>query len=106
MDLRLQDKVILVTDGAKGIGAAIVKASAAESAKVVQAVGNLGKLDARRSNDKVGLEHGNLSDHLGSLRRNLGHDYSMAHYALSKGPHTAGHLLVVGGNVHLHRGLT
>jgi L-fucose dehydrogenase len=35
MDLRLQDKVILVTGGAKGIGAAIVRACAAENAKVV-----------------------------------------------------------------------
>jgi L-fucose dehydrogenase len=35
MDLRLQDKVILVTGGAKGIGAAIVRTCAAENAKVV-----------------------------------------------------------------------
>jgi len=115
MDSRLQDKVILVTGGAKWIGAAIRRACAAESAKVVRAVGNFGKLDAVVNagvNDKVGLEHGNPNDYLGSLQRNLVHDYSMANYALpylkgSKGPHTTGqHLFVDGGYVHLDRGLT
>lgn len=32
MDLELKDKVVLVTGGAKGIGAAIVKAATAEGA--------------------------------------------------------------------------
>ena len=32
MDLQLENKVVLVTGGAKGIGAAIVRASAAEAA--------------------------------------------------------------------------
>ena len=32
MDLQLKDKVILVTGGAKGIGAAIVRACSAEGA--------------------------------------------------------------------------
>ncbi len=32
MDLHLKDKVVLITGGAKGIGAAIVRAVAAESA--------------------------------------------------------------------------
>jgi L-fucose dehydrogenase len=32
MDLQLKDKVVLVTGGAKGIGAAIVRAAAAEGA--------------------------------------------------------------------------
>ena len=35
MDLQLQDKVIIVTGGSKGIGAAAVKSFAAEGAKVV-----------------------------------------------------------------------
>ena len=35
MDLQLQDKVVLVTGGAKGIGAAAVRSFAAEGAKVV-----------------------------------------------------------------------
>ena len=54
-------------------------------------VGNFGKLDALVNNagvnDKVGLEHGNPNDYLGSLQRNLVHYYSMAHYAL---PHLKG----------------
>lgn len=115
MDLRLQDNVILVTGGAKGIGTAIVRACAAESAKVVQAVGTFLKLDAVVNagvNDKVGIEHGSPNDYLGSLQRNLVHDYSMANYALpylkgSKGPHTTGQRwLVDRGCVHLDRGLT
>jgi NAD(P)-dependent dehydrogenase (short-subunit alcohol dehydrogenase family) len=34
MDLQLQDKAIIVTGGAKGIGAAAVRAFAAEGARV------------------------------------------------------------------------
>jgi len=34
-------------------------------------------------NDKVGLEQGNPGDYVASLKRNLVHYYSMAHYALS-----------------------
>ena len=53
------------------------------SQAVEQAVGNFGKLDALVNNagvnDKVGLEHGNPNDYLGSLQRNLVHYYSMAH---------------------------
>jgi L-fucose dehydrogenase len=113
MDLRLQDKVILVTGGAKGTGTAIVRACAAESAKVVQAVGNFDKLDAVVNagvNDKVGLEHGSPDDFLDHFS-NLVHDYSMANYALpylkgSKGPHTTGQgWLADRGCVHLDRGL-
>ncbi len=61
------------------------------SQAVEQAVGNFGKLDALVNNagvnDKVGLEHGNPNDYLGSLQRNLVQYYSMAHYAL---PHLKG----------------
>ena len=45
-----------------------------------------GRLDALVNNagrnDKVGLEEGNPSEYVESLKRNLVHYYSMAHYAL------------------------
>jgi L-fucose dehydrogenase len=123
LDLQLQDKVILVTGGAAGIGAAIVRAAAGENAipviidrdeeagkrlrseisrcgqivselsdpqqcssAVAQAVTKFGRIDALVNNagvnDKVGLEHGNPEAYVESLRRNLVHYYSMAHYAL------------------------
>lgn len=127
MDLQLKDKVIIVTGGAKGIGAAIVRtcvqegaipvvvdrdAEAAEKLRgdlgtadsrfgfmiadledtescersVSQAVERFGRLDALVNNagrnDKIGLEQGNPSEYVASLRRNLVHYYSMGHYAL------------------------
>jgi L-fucose dehydrogenase len=127
MDLQLKDKVVIVTGGAKGIGAAIVRECAAEGAvpvivgrdgdvaeelqgelkksgarcgvitvelgtsesceqSVAKTVKEFGRLDALVNNagrnDKVGLEEGNPSEYVESLKRNLVHYYSMAHYAL------------------------
>jgi L-fucose dehydrogenase len=123
LDLQLKDKVILVTGGAKGIGAAIVRALAGESAipiiidrdaeagkrlhseipgsglivselsqppqcatAVEQAATKFGRIDALVNNaglnDKVGLEHGSPEAYVESLRRNVVHYYSMAHYSL------------------------
>lgn len=123
MDLQLKDKVVLVTGGAKGIGAAIVRSLAAESAIAViidrdgdaakrlqseipgsevivselsqprlcasaveQAVKKFGRIEALVNNaglnDKVGLEHGSPEQYIESLRRNVVHCYSMAHYSL------------------------
>jgi L-fucose dehydrogenase len=123
LDLQLKDKVVLVTGGAKGIGAAIVRSLAAESAIAViidrdgdaakrlqseipgsevivselsqprlcasaveQAVKKFGRIEALVNNaglnDKVGLEHGSPEQYIESLRRNVVHCYSMAHYSL------------------------
>jgi L-fucose dehydrogenase len=127
MDLQLKDKVVIVTGGAKGIGAAIVRACTAEGAipvivdrdgaageklqgelktlgaacevitleletadhcseSVERTVATFGRIDALVNNagrnDKVGLEHGSPDEYLASLKRNLVHYYSMAHYAL------------------------
>jgi L-fucose dehydrogenase len=123
LDLQLKDKVVLVTGGAKGIGAAIVRSLAAESAIAViidrdgeaakqlqseipgcevivselspsqlcasaveQAVKKFGRIDGLVNNaglnDKVGLEHGSPEEYIESLRQNVVHCYSMAHYSL------------------------
>jgi len=126
--LDLQLKVVVVTGGASGIGAAIVRTCVAEGAlpvtvdrnaqacsaleaelkkagakcgfisveledpksceqAVAQTVRDFGRIDALVNNagrnDKVGLEQGNPADYVASLKRNLVHYYSMAHYALS-----------------------
>ena len=127
MNLQLKDKVVLITGGAKGIGAATahligeeggipvivdrdtqagnglcdklrlsgmrcsmigveLNSAASCSQAVEEAVREFGQLDALINNagfnDRVGLEHGSPEQYLGSLRRNLLHYYSMAHYAL------------------------
>jgi len=127
MNLQLKDKVVLITGGAKGIGAATTRligeeggvpvivdrdtpagnrlcdelrqtgvrcsmigvelSSAANCAHAVEhAVQEFGQLDALINNagvnDRVGLEHGDPEQYLGSLQRNLLHYYSTAHYAL------------------------
>ena len=127
MNLQLRDKVVLITGGAKGIGAATARALAAEQAIVVivdrdtdsgeslrselaqsgartsfiasdltspdqsrQAVNQCGtecgRIDSLINNagvnDRVGLEHGDPEQYVGSLQRNLLHYYNMAHYAL------------------------
>jgi len=127
MDLELKDKVVLVTGGAKGIGAAISRTCAQEGAVAVavdrdaqacqqlhdqlaalglgisfiamdvssaencraivqQTIATFGQVDALVNNaginDRVGLEHGDPREFLGSLERNLLHYYSMAHYLL------------------------
>ena len=141
MDLQLKDKVIIVTGGAKGIGAATVRACAAEGAiltivdrdadagRQMQAelqsnsavcqviatelaspehclqavegtVKKFGRLDALVNNagrnDKVGLEHGNPEEYVESLRRNLLHYYSMAHYALPHLKRSRGAIVNIG----------
>jgi L-fucose dehydrogenase len=128
MDLQLNNRVVLVTGGAKGIGAAIVKTCVQEGAIAVavdrdrtagkklqdelrtqslqshfltidlssaedcqaavqQTIDSCGRIDALINNaginDKVGLEHGNPTDFISSLQRNLLHFYNMAHYSLA-----------------------
>ena len=127
MDLGLQDKVVLITGGAEGIGRAITEACIHEGAipvivnagspevekfvdslkagstrfeiitalldqpetckgAVEEALQRCGRLDALVNNagvnDKVGLESGDPEGFLSSIKRNLWHYYSMAHYAL------------------------
>ncbi len=126
MDLGLEDRVIVVTGGASGIGEAITRACMDEGAKVVvvsrvsehvqqflqemkeesrcdfveaqlanptecrQAIDYIerkhGRIDGlvnnAGANDGIGLEHGDPERFLESLRQNLVHYYSMAHYAL------------------------
>ena len=141
MDLQLKDKVIVVTGGAKGIGAAIVHTFAAEGAipvivdrdadagaqlqkelktigtacglittdlssatncseAVEQTVTTFGRIDALVNNagrnDKVGLEHGNPEEYIASLKRNLVHYYSMAHYALPHLKRSRGAIVNIG----------
>ena len=94
MDLQLQDKVVLLTGGAKAIGAAIIKTCAQEGAdRHAQASRfrrqeNHGRdrIDALVNdagiNDKIALEQGWPWAFLTSLERNLLHYYKMAHSAL------------------------
>ncbi len=109
MDLNLKAKIVVVTGGAKGIGAAIARAAAAEgaipviidrdpdAAHLLQSelslsdpiIAELSTAEACYSsvrnagvNDKVGLEHGSPDQYVQSLGRNLLHYYNMAHYAL------------------------
>jgi L-fucose dehydrogenase len=136
MDLQLKDKVVLVTGGAKGIGAAITRICAQEGAIVVavdrdaqacqqlelsahglqisfivmdissadnckaiveQVIATFDRIDALVNNaginDKVGLEHGDPQEFLGSLERNLLHYYNMAHYALPHLKRTRGSIV-------------
>jgi L-fucose dehydrogenase len=141
MDLQLKDKVVIITGGAKGIGAAIVHACAAEGAIPVivgrdaeagkqlqselkrtnatcglitvelstaesctqsmeQTLKQFGRIDALVNNagrnDKVGLEHGSVSEYVASLNRNLVHYYGMAHYALPHLKRSRGAIVNVG----------
>ncbi len=141
MDLGLKDKVIIVTGGAKGIGAAIVHACGAEGAipvivdrdaqageqlqnelhkrgvacemfnvnleiaehcaqSIEETVRKFGRIDGLVNNagrnDKVGLEHGSLSEYVESLQRNLVHYYSMAHYALPHLKRSRGTIVNIG----------
>lgn len=137
MDLQIKDKVVLVTGGAKGIGAAIVRAAAAEGAipviidrdgetgkrlqseiagselivselsqpqhcvsAVEQAVTKFGRIDALVNNaglnDKVGLEYGSPEAYVESLRRNVVHCYSMAHYSLPYMKNVKGSIVNIG----------
>jgi L-fucose dehydrogenase len=110
MDLGLGGKVVVVTGGAGGIGAAVVRALAAEGAvpaivdresggvvaelaepgacqRAVRAVmERFGRIDALVNNagvnDGVGLATGDPERFVLSLRRNLTHYYEMAHFAL------------------------
>jgi L-fucose dehydrogenase len=126
VDLGLKDRVIIVTGGASGIGAAITRACIDEGAVVVvvsrisehvkyflyqmkeesrcdfveaqladpkqchHAVDYIarkyGRIDGlvnnAGANDSVGLANGDPERFLESLRQNLVHYYSMAHYAL------------------------
>jgi L-fucose dehydrogenase len=127
VDLGLRDKVVIVTGGGFGIGAAISHALAAESAvpviinndgdaiqanlevmrragqrfgfvpmwldtpescksAVERVLAEFGRVDALVNhigvNDHVGLEHGTPEKFLESVKRNMWHYYSMAHYCL------------------------
>ena len=141
MDLQLKDKVVIVTGGAKGIGAAIVHALTSEGAipvvvdrdaeagkrlqselqnnnsnctlinvdvetpescsqSIEQTLKTFGRIDALVNNagrnDKVGLEHGSVSEYVASLNRNLVHYYSMAHYALPHLKRSRGAIVNIG----------
>ena len=141
MDLQLNDKVVIVTGGAKGIGAAIVRACASEGAvpvivdrdagagrllqselqgsgatcglitveleipencaqSVEQTLQTFGRIDALVNNagrnDKVGLEHGTPDEYMASLKRNLVHYYSVAHYVLPHLKHSRGTIVNIG----------
>lgn len=144
MDLQLKDKVIVVTGGAKGIGAAIVLACGQEGAipvivgrgaeaaeqlqsqlhrnqvishfievelsdpancqrAVDETVRTFGRVDALVNNagrnDGVGLERGDPEHFMASIRGNLLHYYSMAHYALPYLKRVRGSIVNVGSKV-------
>ncbi|MGB9311248.1 MAG: SDR family NAD(P)-dependent oxidoreductase, partial [Candidatus Acidiferrales bacterium] len=75
-------------DGGAASDAIVVDISAPEAcARVVeQTLGRFGRIDALVNNaginDKVGLEHGDPTEFVASLSRNLIHFYAFAHYAL------------------------
>ena len=64
MDLGLRDKIVLVTGGAKGIGAATVKAFMAEYCKVVvvDRDAEVGSSLAKSSSSKVSFIEADLTD--------------------------------------------
>lgn len=140
MNLQLKDKVVLITGGAKGIGAASAQLIGEEggipvmvdrdtqageglrdrlrhagmrcvmigielnsapdcSQAVEHAVQEFGQLDALINNagfnDRISLEHGSPEQYLGSLKKNLLHYYSMAHYALPHLKRSKGSILNV-----------
>lgn len=127
MNLGLKGNVVIVTGGAKGIGAAIVHHLANEGAfpvivdkaeeesrtlvedldrKGIEAtafIGELGETESCKAaiaytlnrygridglinnagrNDGIGLEYGSVDEFMGSIRSNLLHYFSMAHFAL------------------------
>jgi|TARA_B100001059_G_C17655320_1_gene486631 NAD(P)-dependent dehydrogenase (short-subunit alcohol dehydrogenase family) len=127
MDLKLKEKVIIVSGGSKGIGNGICKILAEEGAipviigrnkpDVLKAVELIKKRGGRVShafaeltnkdqcklaieavisefgridglvnnagvNDGVGLENGTYEDFMISIKRNVAHYYTLAHYAL------------------------
>lgn len=110
MELELGGKVVIVTGGGRGIGAAVVQALRAEGAipavvdreggeivadlsepdacrRVVQEVRQkFGRIDGLVNNagvnDGVGLRSGDPERFVLSLRRNLTHYYEMAHFAV------------------------
>ena len=141
MDLQLKGKVIIVTGGAKGIGAAIVHACAGEGAipvivgrdaaagqqlqnelqtggascglitvdlstpeiclqAVEQTLKDFGRIDSLVNNagrnDNVGLEHGSPAQYVASLKQNLVHYYSLAHYALPHLKRSRGTIVNIG----------
>ena len=55
---RVQDRVVIVTGGAGGIGAAACRAIAAEGAKVVVADLDAARGAGRRGRDRRGRRHG------------------------------------------------
>jgi len=144
MDLGLQDKVVIVTGGDKGIGKGIVKTLAAEGAipvivgrtekdvestynevqqeynrghyvfaeltdaqeckKVVdETLKTYGRVDGLVNNagvnDGIGLEHGGPKEFMGSLTKNVGHYYFMAHFLVSELKKTQGAIVNIGSKV-------
>jgi L-fucose dehydrogenase len=144
MDLQLKDKVVIVTGGAKGIGASIVLACGREGAipviagrpngaaeelqsqlhgdgvishfveaelakpencrRVVdETIRTFGRIDALVNNagrnDGIGLEKGDPERFLDSIRNNLLHYYSMAHYALPYLRRARGSIANIGSKV-------
>lgn len=144
MDLKLKDKVIIVTGGSKGIGNGICNVLAQEGAipvivgrtesDVVEAVKKIkdnggkaffaiaelthkdecknaidtvieefGRIDGLVNNagvnDNIGLEEGNYDDFIRSIKRNVGHYYAMAHYALPELKKTKGPIVNIGSKV-------
>jgi len=83
-------------------GVITVELGTAESCEqsVAQVVKEFGRLDALVNNagrnDKVGLEEGNPDEYVESLKRNLVHYYSMAHYALPHLKRARGSIVNVG----------
>src|SRR4051812_24875701 len=110
MDLELRGKVVLVTGGGRGIGAAVVAGlrngeaipvSVGRSGRditaeltdpeacrraVESALAAHGRVDGLVNNagvnDGVGLAKGDPERFMESIRKNLTHYYAMAHYAL------------------------
>src|SRR5205823_6273562 len=78
MDLRLKGKVVLITGGAKGIGAAIVRGCCAEGAIPV-----IVDRDEKAGEQlQAELRASRTERFVTSLERNLVHYYAMAHHAL------------------------
>ncbi len=83
-----QKAIEIITEfGGQAFGIEAELTNPDECEKAVQkAIAQFGKIDALVNNaglnDGVGLEHGNYTDFMQSLHRNLVHYYLMAHFAL------------------------
>ena len=96
MDLRLENKIVLVTGGAKGIGAAIVRTSAAEAA--IPVIVGRDPEASKKLAAEVRTSHVIIADEIAAM---------VVFLLSARASHINGqHVFVDSGYVHLDRALT